>query len=206
MFNSENNIRNPMRLYNYRKAIRVRVKDIVIVTIPSLINRQKFEIDPNLLYKNKYFTWNIFENYFKLDLQMDDIPVHYAMEKVGKDWVILNGCPTITKSIFLEELSKFNIIHPLFENSLCICIVDDFSMNIPELRMWKMLCHRILSGFLAEKRLSKASIHFIDEIVNWEAYKAAWETGKFFNQINPSTFYERQILEMELTTYKKEMV
>lgn len=196
--------REALKVYNYRDLMsEQRPTGILINTIPGMINVDRNLIDPMLLFRNKYYTWNIFEQYFIHDCAKDDVPIHYAVEYVGNDYVIHKGCCDVNYSWYLKELVRNGILHPKYSSYLLVTVLENWFNEIPEERMWHILAHRLLTPYMKQYRMLKDKISFLTEVMNWDVYNIMRANNILKYNIPKDTFLEPKILDFALSKYKK---
>lgn len=183
------------------KEKRMESKNIVLVTLPSMIKKGSF-IDPNLLLGSTNFTNESIERYFLTELNNRQLPYHYACEQVKGDFPIFIGENQFTPSSYLSELAELNLIPYSMRHSILICLFEDFNIDIPNERMYHMLSSRLLSKLMKEHNVDQSRVHFIDEILNWQAVDIATKSKYLEYPIKKSNFFNRVVLDNILKGYK----
>ena len=90
-----------------------------------------------------------------------------------------------------------------YVNSILIGIGEDFSLELPDKRLWEQLSYRVINPLVVDHHEIKDiySIKYIDEIINWDNYYKAVEEGKIRYQIYPSKFFQKQDLMTKLKVH-----
>ena len=135
-----------MYILRNNKRIRRRTDYIILTHSRNLI--EDFYIDPVVIQGYRGYTWGIWQNYFLRDLKKPTLPCHYFTEYLDDDFVIFKGLGDISFSYYLEDLASAGVIKFPYINSILIDVGVDFSLNIPDTRMYEHLCDKVICPLL----------------------------------------------------------
>ena len=186
------------QIYNYRKR-KLRTDYIILCQSSSLI-KSNIYINPLVLQGNYKYTWGIFQDYWIRNINKYALPCHYFIELLNTDYVIYNGLPEFKPSYYIEDLVKNKIIEYKYKNSILIVMQEDFSIDIPERRMFDHMCDKVLSNLVKKYNLEWKRIKTLDECLtlDWE------EQLKFSNlnyKIKKMTFFNKFNLKVSYNKY-----
>jgi len=181
-------------MYKIKKYRQKRLKtQYVILVQAKSFKRKGVYIDP-IVYRGTYkYTWGIWQEYFYHDLLYKDLPCHYFVELLDKDYVVFKGLNDFKKSMWLEEQVKNGIIDFQYKDSIIIMIGENFHTDICEYRLLEHLSNKVFSQLFKQfPELSFDRVKILDECLtpNWEANMATAENKyeiedfRFFNKIN----------------------
>lgn len=158
---------------------------------------------PDLLKRNNEYTYTAVDDYFRGDLFMREMPFHFMIEKVGQEWDIHLGCPTVNRSWYIQDLISAGIMSQYNANIRVVAIDDAFYENIPEERMYRKLWHCLFSGYMRKTNRDRRWLKFFDEEINWEEYEVKHKERKIDYTLTKSTFWNRHIFEKYQQYYRK---
>lgn len=184
------------------KQKRGKTKGIVIVTLPNLIEMAS-HIDPDILVGSTVYTWGEVQKYFFREVVRESLPMHYSVELVDKDYAIYTGEALTVPSYFLQELAAHNVIPYTLQDSICVCVMENFNIDIPDNRMWDLLAHRVITPLMRTNGLDEGDVTFLDEIVNWDTYKVKHREKKVKFLMGKSKRFDRIQLISSVKKYSK---
>lgn len=190
-------------MYAIRKYRSFRHKtEWIILTHSVNLIKNGIYIDPIVLRGNYKYTYGIWQEYFMRDLHMLDLPFHYFVELLDKDYVIYKGCADQKKSTYLEELAKYGIIDFYYKNSILIVLQDNFLHEIPDTRMYDHLNNKLISQLSKTYHLDFSRIKILDECLSKD-----WETklkeSPLRYTLYPHKYFNEVYYKMSLMKYYK---
>jgi len=193
--------------YEIRNFERKRgsTKHIIIVPAHFFIEKNSFFNSRDTIGSSKY-TWGKWQRYFYLELVKWEMPCHFFVEQLGNDYGIFVGNPEYTPSYFLLDMVKYRLMDFDYVNSIVIGVLEDFTIDIPERRLYEMMASRILVPKILEYKTIKDnySVHFIDDILNWERLKEVEGMRDYPEyDIRRSKYFSKTDLELYLKKFNK---
>lgn len=182
------------KLYRFEKK-NIPPKDIVIFTIPSAVKR-KNPLLQSVLQGSSDFHHTAIEKYFRRELHMDKLPYHYALEYINSDYYGLTIEPVFTRSSFLEQLIKDEMIPYQYMNAIAVCVYEDFAIDHPDMRFYETLAYRILTPLMVQHCIMKERVKFLDEILIKEP-----EESEGFYVVKRSPFFVATDLALKLVKF-----
>lgn len=183
------------------KSYRPKTEYIILCQSINLINTKRY-IDPSLLRTNYKFTWGMWQEYFIHDLMLFDVPCHYFVELLDRDYVIYKGLADQKKSSYIDELVANEVLHHDFRNSILIVLQDNLSIDIPDRRMYDQLCNKLLSQLYRTYHLNFSRVRMLDECLTPD-WKEKLQQSPLNYEIKEAKYYDRNIFELSYNKYYK---
>ena len=186
--------------YEIRK-IRDRMRQPKKIIISQCRNfyEKETHLEPSVMMGSSKYTFGTWQFYFYKILQKWRMPMHYFIEQLANDFVGFIAHPEYSRSYFIEDLVENNIIDQSYLDSIVICIAENYTIEQSSKRLYEQLAIKLLVPI--QLRYSKyidfnTDVKYIDEIINWENYFKAVESGKIKYDITPSKYYAENVMKM----------
>ena len=159
-------------MYDIKKfrSKRPKTKYIILAHAVDLIKKDLY-INPIVNRGTYKLTWDIWQEYWYLYQKRLDLPCHFFVELLNKDYVVFTGLAMQKKSYFLNELAEYNIIKDEYRDSLLVIIGENFKYDLPEQRMYEHIANRILSPMCYQYQINfEDRVLLLDECLtpDWE--------------------------------------
>jgi len=189
------------RIQNQEFDYIQKYKYIVITHMTNLVQKGSY-IKFNILNGTYRYTWHEWQNYFHKELLQKKLPIHFFAELLNKDYVINIACPQVTRSTFLKELSDNYIIEYDMRDALLIGIQENYSIEIPETRLFQHLSDKLLSDLMRRYSIPRNNILLFDEILrkDWEENLVKYKIPYTFKPMN---YFNKDALFFTLNTFIK---
>ena len=175
------------------RSKRFNTNYIIIAHAVDLIKPDIY-INPVVNRGTYKLTWDIWQEYWYLYQKKLDVPSHYFVELLNKDYVVFTGLAMQKKSYFLEELANAGLIKDEYRDSLLVLIGENFEYDLPEQRLYQHLANRILSPLCYQYKINfEDRVLTLDEILvpNW---KEILDNHKILNyQITPMNYWNQDL-------------
>ncbi|WPH64114.1 hypothetical protein [Staphylococcus phage vB_StaM_PB50] len=171
---------------------------VVITHMNNLILKENKFDDRNILKGSYKYSWGKVQNYLIRHANIRALPMHYFVELIDKDYVVIEALSDYKPSYYLQELADKGIIPQKYRNSILIAISDDFSLYNPETRMFKHLSDKLLIPLAKRHRLSFHEIKLIDEIYS-DDYIDKLNTNRF--ETKSMIKFDKQRLKNQFNMY-----
>lgn len=175
------------------RSKRFNTNYIIIAHAVDLIKPDIY-INPVVNRGTYKLTWDIWQEYWYLYQKKLDVPCHYFVELLNKDYVVFTGLAMQKKSYFLEELANAGLIKDEYRDSLLVLIGENFEYDLPEQRLYQHLANRILSPLCYQYKINfEDRVLTLDEILvpNW---KEILDNHKILNyQITPMNYWNQDL-------------
>lgn len=134
---------------------------------------RKDPMKPDMKTYRPYYTTNYMRRYYEIRAQHGNVPFHYHVNEIAKDWEIMCTSPLNTQSDMLTTAFENGYIDTYYKNAIVVAIQDDYDVRIPDLRTFEVIGYNILSPLLPTLRLPafNNSVIWIDDIFNYEKYQ-----------------------------------
>lgn len=189
-------------VYIIRNDRRIRRKTQYIILTHSRNLIEDFYINPKVIQGYHGYTWGLWQKYFIKDLQKDLLPCHYFAEYLENDYVIYKGLGDVQYSYFLEDLVSASIIPYQYLNSILIDIGIDFSLYIPDNRLYEHLADKLICPLIREYKLDFTRVKYIDDCLN-ENWEENLKNSTLKYKYTKAQFFDFNILKLNLDKYKK---
>ena len=194
----------PRRIWNYKNLIlNARDSGFIMAPLSAMVKISKPFRFPGMLKRDNNYKWSIIDDYYRSDLSMMDVPMHYAIERVVNEYDLHIGTPLCNRSWWIDDMITSGVLNSQFKNCRLICVCDDFFENIPDERMWAKLWHALFSSWERTTGYTKNRIHWIDEIIDWGTYEQLKRAKKIDYNIVRSQFFNRQLFDSFQMYYRK---
>lgn len=180
-------------------------KFIVISHISNFVLRTH-PFPPDLRHKTTYNSLPELREYYRELVEMKQIPFHYHVAKLKRDWEIVTSAPSHYRSPILDEAAENYYVEDKYKDAIIVCLQDDYSLNTPDERTFEVISSQIIAPFLHQNRLDfRQSVFFFDEIFNWEKYeedKARNPLGMQYRwETNKMKYFDRVIFNLDSLKY-----
>ena len=163
--------------YEIRNLYRKRREDrfVVLTQVRNMWEKETI-INPNIKIGSLNYHFQYWERYFfkqlvpywrALDSLKVNIAPHYFVEQVNNDFQVSIMLPEFSPSLFLENLVNARIIPEVYRNAILIAILEDFTLELPDKRLWEQLAYKLLVPLLKrnEPLMRRENIKYIDDII-----------------------------------------
>jgi hypothetical protein len=197
--------------YEIKNTVGYRRKDRQIVLTPfrNLVERGSY-IEPEVLVGSYRYAWGKILNYFFSELQVgmkrdrNGLPMHFGVELIDKDYAIMVGQPLTVPSYWMGALADEGVVPYELREAIVVCMVEDFTVDIPEERMLQMMAHQLITPMMAKLDVPINRVVMIDEIIAWDRFRAAVKAESLpYDRMVPSTYWDRAQLEFAIQKFKK---
>lgn len=199
--------KTPRKIFNYVDLITADQIDVGWVLIPlhNMVRKTPQFKYQAMLKRNNEYTYSMVDDYFRAEVMpgVGDVPFHYYIEKVVKEWDIHVGLADVNRSWYLKDGVAEGWFPPQLVNCKVIAIGDCFYEDVPDERMMRKLWNTLFSGWLRRTGRNRSYIHFFDEVVNWDAYDKIAAAGKSKYELRKSNFWNNTFFLRMLPYYKK---
>ena len=184
-------------LKNFRDE-RLKTESIILCQARNLYKVGSY-LEPAVMQENYHYTWQLWQQYFNIELQKFRNPCHYFCELLDKDYVIYTGLGMRSRSWFLEDLAKAGAIPYRYMESILILMQVDMSKEIPDDRMLEHLASKIIMPLKRQYKFDFKNIIYLDDILV-EGYDQKIKDADLKYDIRPATFFN--ILDVEFICKK----
>lgn len=192
-------------MYDIKKyrSKRSRTKYIILVHAVDLIKPDLY-INPIVNRGTYKYTWGIWQEYWYLYQKRLDVPCHFFVELLDKDYAVFTGLAMQKKSYWLNELSNNGLlIDDKYRDALLVIIGENFFYDLPEIRLYEHLANRILSPMCYQYGLNWSSqVMLFDEIIV-PNYKEKMATTKLGYNYLPMTHFDKDLFMQYAIKYNK---
>ncbi len=198
-------------MYEIKKTVEERRKNkyIILTHVRNFYEANTF-LSPEVLIGTYRYSWGKLMHYFMVELQSgirrerDGLPIHFGVELIDKDYAIMVGQPLVTPSYWVRRLAEQAVIPYEMRDAVVICLLEDFSIDIPDDRMLRMLAHQLLTPLMTILDIPQQRILYIDSIVDWSLLNQSVIKGTLpYSKMIPATFFDREALRFHIQDYKK---
>lgn len=115
-----------------------------------------------------YFCKELAPKYKAKGFENFGMPYHFFIELVDNDYQITIGMPEYVPSYYTELLVNAGILPLKYKDAIIIAIKEDFSIDVPELRLWEQLVQKLLVPILLRypSQMSRYDVKYIDDIID----------------------------------------
>jgi hypothetical protein len=136
--------------------------------------------------------------------ERNGLPFHYGIELIDKDYVTMIGQPLTVPSYWIRRLADKGIIPLEYREAIVVCMIEDFSFDIPDDRMLRHMAHQLLTPMMTTLDVPRSRVVFIDDLINWDALKLAIKNDELpYDRLEPSTFWNNDRMQFMIQDYKK---
>lgn len=163
-----------MILYKFKKLMHVQKRKtanrLIFCHLTNVINRDYY-LEPDLLDRDKYYSFAKIKNYFFERMAKEQLPFHYYVDRIGNEWEIMLGAPLNYKSQYLQDLINLGLLAPEYKDATLVVIRDNFELNIPDIRLFKTIGQKLIEPnlFLNRKNMNN-SVFWFDELFDWKTF------------------------------------
>jgi len=165
----------PFKIRLFDKFVK-RPKYIIIHDVSCMAQESAIlRLDNAKPQTNDLRIWNYTKD------MVPDLNYHFIVEKIKEDYEVLLGRPFAVHCDYTDIKSPFNF-------AFHICIMGNFSYDIPEVRLYQKICYNILSPLMRLYKINADKIYLHSELTD--------------DEINcPGDFFDKQ----RLLNYLKSM-
>lgn len=163
-----------MILYKFKKLFNVQkrkhTEKLIFCHLTNVIDRDYF-LEPDLLDRDKYYSFAKIKNYYFERLAKEQLPFHYYVDRIGDEWEIMLGAPLNYRSQYLQDLINLGLLSPEYKDATLIVIRDNFELNIPDIRLFKTIGQKIIEpNLFLNRRNMNNSVFWFDELFDWKTF------------------------------------
>lgn len=152
------------RIVNDRPQRRVILPRHIIISPIYNFFVDEFPHEANLERSSYKYSQYRIEKYFGIQLQQKDMPYHYWVEFVDKDYSISLGAPITHRSHFLDTLTDNGCIDYNYRNAILIAFDQDIRLELPERRMFRIMAYQAIMPLMRLFKIAIDNIVLIDDI------------------------------------------
>ena len=198
--------RNP--ILNDKRTTRPssnKPRNIMLVPLHNMIVRNHM-FEPRLLKGTYRRQWRAFEEYCYEDLMMEQMPCHYFVEFLDRDYVAYVAAPLTTRVSFAEILSDAGAIDYQHRHDIVVVIAEDFRLETADRRMLQFVMHTVVSPIMKIYGLGYEKVKLVDRA--WMSDSAPKRALLFPNelrrfQLDKSKYWDPALADMVLKNFKK---
>jgi|JI10StandDraft_1071094.scaffolds.fasta_scaffold59365_5 hypothetical protein len=195
-----------MILYKFKKLFNVQkrkhTEKLIFCHLTNVIDRDYF-LEPDLLDRDKYYSFAKIKNYYFERLAKEQLPFHYYVDRIGDEWEIMLGAPLNYRSQYLQDLINLGLLSPEYKDATLIVIRDNFELNIPDIRLFKTIGQKIIEpNLFLNRRNMNNSVFWFDELFDWKTFN---EDKLLYNlqsknryRIKPMKYFDRITFNLEV--------
>lgn len=195
-----------MILYKFKKLFNVQKRKhtdkLIFCHLTNVIDRDYF-LEPDLLDRDKYYSFAKIKNYYFERLAKEQLPFHYYVDRIGDEWEIMLGAPLNYRSQYLQDLINLGLLSPEYKDATLIVIRDNFELNIPDIRLFKTIGQKIIEpNLFLNRRNMNNSVFWFDELFDWKTFN---EDKLLYNlqsknryRIKPMKYFDRITFNLEV--------
>jgi hypothetical protein len=162
----------PSKLYPLRSIEKRRVNKHIIITQVSNFSLRTNPLTPELEGYVPYYAYRRVFNYFRENQELHQVPFHFYVNEIQNDWEVFNAAPLNYRSPWLGSLIDNFYIDSFYQDAIVIAIQDDFSLRIPDERMYSVLASRVIAPLLQTLRMGTYidCVHWLEDIFDYKRY------------------------------------
>lgn len=195
-----------MILYKFKKLFNVQKRKhtdkLIFCHLTNVIDRDYF-LEPDLLDRDKYYSFAKIKNYYFERLAKEQLPFHYYVDRIGDEWEIMLGAPLNYRSQYLQDLINLGLLSPEYKDATLIVIRDNYELNIPDIRTFKTIGQKIIEpNLFLNRRNMNNSVFWFDELFDWKTFN---EDKLLYNlqsknryRIKPMKYFDRITFNLEV--------
>lgn len=194
------------KLYPVNTVDTRRNNKFIVISHTSNFVLKTHPFPPDLRHRTTYNSLPELREYYRELVEMRQMPFHYHVSKLKREWECLTAAPNHFRSPILDEAAENYYVEDKYKDAILVCIQDDYSLNTPDDRTFEVIASNIIAPFLQYNRLDfRQSVFFFDEIFSWEKYEEdklrnplgmqyRWETNKM-------KYFDRVIFNLDSLRY-----
>jgi len=184
------------------RSKRPNTKYIILTHSINLI-KPSIYINPVVNRSTYKLTWDLWLEYWYHDQMKLDVPCHYYVELLNKDYVVFTGLAMQKKSWYLEELANNNLIDDIYRDSLLVMIGENYIYDLPEDRLYKIIANRILSPMCYQYKINFSDrVLILDDILK-PNYENILKNSRLEYDIKPMTKWNQDLFLAYSRPYMK---
>ena len=169
-----------------------------------MVQRKMFE--PRLLKGTYRQQWRAFESYCFDDLMMDQMPCHYFVEFLNRDYVAYVAAPLTSRVSFADVLSASGAIDHMHRHDIVIVIAEDFRLETADRRMLQFLMHTLVSPVMKMYGLGYEKVQIVDDM--WSSDLAPERVLLYQEELrrfklDKSKYWDPALADIVLKNFKK---
>jgi hypothetical protein len=127
---------------------------------------------PDLRNRTEHYCFNEIKSFYRERMEKKQMPFHYYASKIRKDWELMVAAPQTYRSPIVAAAAQEYYIEDRFKDAIFVCVQDNFSLNIPDERLYQLLGSQLIEPLMNQFRVNfRDSVFWWDEIFNWEKYE-----------------------------------
>lgn len=190
-----------------QRKSRIKTDHIIITQMKNLY--VDGTVIPDYVKNGTYkMVSRIWEDYFYKQItpmlvgrgsQAHGAPYHYMMESIGNDYLINMGTPDYAPSYWVEDLVRARLIPSKYRGAIVISLAENFSLDIIERRMAKVLAHRLIVPLLLRKdyNVDVSRVVYIDDILDFDNLGTKISNCMLPYSMEKTKYYKHDLVMME---------
>lgn len=191
---------------------RLLTRYIILTQVKNMV-QTGYYIAPAALVGSYKLSYPLFEDYFYKTINPErmakgnvdnlGMPFHYFIEQVLNDYQISVCQPEYSYSYFLQDLVSARIIPEKYKMSIVVAIAEDFTLELPDKRIWEQLAQKLLVPLTLRYGLDNYKIMYIDELINYDTLEKKKEENNLTYKIEQAKFFSKEDMLMEFRNFMK---
>ena len=159
--------------------------------------------DANLAQSSYKYIWYKLDKYFSHQLQQKELPFHFWVEFVDRDYQITMAAPFTHRSHFLETLSNNGCISYMNRNDILIAFDQDVRLEPIDKRMAKVMSYHVIVPMMKTFHLTINNVLFFDDILMPDFDKKISQEKNLLKRykLEKAKYYDHFILKNILKDY-----
>ena len=150
---------------DYRRNSRA----IIIAQLSSLIPKgaQSAFFSPRdygVSFPQKSFQ-RVRQGFSKVEAEVQ-LPFHYYVELIGKEYEASVGCPLSNRSWWAREMVSLGVLDSRYIDSPVIVLQEDFSVETGIKSLWEFLSHFVVTPILKMENININSVDFFELVAD----------------------------------------
>ena len=192
---------NPLKPTEHRN-----LNKFIILSHISNFPLKTHAFPPDLRNKTYYHALPSLRTYYREFVEMKHLPFHFYVSNIMKEWEVFTTAPTDYKIPLFEKAAENYYMEDKYRNSILICIQDNFSLNIPDDRMFDVLAYSLIEPLVKEFGGNfRDNVLWFDEIFNWEKYTSDQAANSldwaYPYEVNRMKFFDRVIFNLAMMKF-----
>jgi len=176
---------------------------ILIAPLSWTVKKNTF-YDPKVFMEGTYhYNWGEVQKYFILNLKKRNVPMHWYIEQVDEDYVVIQAMNMFNESWWLQELYDVGIIPYHVTRYLLVVVGENWAKDIPDDRMYMYMCENVLCPLLRHYSMLNTNVEFIEEVCHPNYVDILREAGNPYPHAKPQVKYDRNTLLHYMKKYDK---